>query len=197
MGKHHHKHRSKDGEVISPKRIPLSLMELLEEKVDEDKLLRGVELSEDDLFGSTIKQPELYWMAGRLYVQVIHKKARLELELDGIRSKIGLGLRDKRDDKGKRKYDTEGWIKAQVETNSKVQKIRKQLARAAKMEAACKQLLDTYRMRESMIRVVTLAGKISLHLQELELLRTNRKLAKAVMRIRQNWKNPADNNDDE
>jgi len=52
-------------------------------------------------------------------------------------------------------------------------------------------------MRESMIRVVTLAGKISLHLQELELLRTNRKLAKAVMRIRQNWKNPADNNDDE
>jgi hypothetical protein len=183
MSKHRHKEKTA---------TPLSLLELLEEQIDEDALLRGVELSEDDIIGAAMKQPELYWSCGRLYVQSVHKRASLEMRLEGLRSEIGLKLRAKRDDKGKRKIDTEGHVKAYIETTPEIRKLRKRINLAIKMETASKQLLEVYKMRKEIIQVIMFAGKISLHMHELELLKGNRKLARAVMKIRQNWKNPAD-----
>lgn len=179
-----HKHRSKQ-------KTPLTLLALLEEKIDEDILLNGVELAEEDLMRSTIKQPELFWLAGRLRVQLMHKRIKREFELEMARATIGMRTRQKRDDKGKREY-TEGHVKAAIELDRKVQHIRKRLDRDFVLEELGKQLLEAYRMRRDVIRIVTDAGKISLHMRELELLKGNRKLRKAVENIRQNWKNPLD-----
>lgn len=170
---------------------PLTLLQLLEEKIDENELLRGVELSEDDLIRSAIKQPELFWLAGRLRVQAMHKRAVRELELEGLRAKVGLRARNKQDEKGKRKF-TEGHVKVQVELDDHVHKLRRRLNKDLEFEEATRQLLDVYRMRRDIIRVVADAGKISLHMKELELLKGNRRLRRAVENIRQNWKNPED-----
>lgn len=181
---HHSRHHSKS-------QTPLSLMELLEEKIDENSLLRGIELSEDDLIGSAIKQPELFWLAGRLRVQSMHKRASHELELEAVSARVGVKARNSKDDKGKREF-TEGHVKARIELDPRVQRLRKKLNKDFEMEEATKQLLDVYRMRRDIIRVVADAGKISLHMKELELLKGNRRLHRAVENIRSNWKNPLD-----
>jgi hypothetical protein len=141
--------------------------------------------------GSAIKQPELFWMAGRLRVQAMHKRAIHELELEGLRAKVGVRARSKRDDKGRREF-TEGHVKSKIETDERVQKLRKKLLQDEELEEATKQLLDTYRMRRDIIRVIADAGRISLHMRELELLKGNRRLRRAVEGIRERWKNPLD-----
>jgi|SRR6185312_3859147 len=186
---------SKHSKHKHSERIPLSLLELLEEKIDEDKILRGVELSEDDLLNSAFKQPELYWMVGRLRVQAMSKRAKREMELESVRADVGLRLRHKQDDKGKRKF-TEPHVKAQTELDSRVVSARKKLMREIKFEEATKQLLDVYKQRKEIIQIVTFAGKISLHMRELELIKGNKRLRRAVENIRQNWKNPVDNDED-
>lgn len=181
MSKHRHS-RLKE-------KTPISLMELLEEDIDVGKLIKSIELSEDDLMNAAMRQPELFWNAGRLRVQLMHKRARREIELESARAKVSIRARSAKDDKGKREY-TEGHVKAKIELNSEVREIRKKLDKDFVLEELSKQLLEAYRMRRDIIRVITDAGRISLHMKELELMKGNRRLRRAVENIRNNWKNP-------
>lgn len=164
----------------------VTLLSLLEQKVDIGKLLAKVPLHEDELIEAALEQPKLILDSGRIRVQAFHKKTLLTARLLLRQSQAGLRLRRIRDTRGKKEF-TEGAVKERIELDSRVQTLRKKLDQALAEEELGKLLQDVFRQRSDSLRVITAAGKISVHAKELELLRKNRKLARVVTRIREKW----------
>jgi hypothetical protein len=164
----------------------ISLLQLLEEKVDIAKLIANVPLREEALIDAALEQPSLILNAGKVRVHAFHKRTILETRLKLVQSQAGLRLRRIRDGKGRKEF-TEGAVKERIELQPKVQKTRLRLDRALVEEEMGKLLQEVFRQRSDSIRVIVNAGKVSVHAKELELLRSNKKLAKAVARIRDRW----------
>lgn len=177
--------RANKGEVIPPK-TKVSLLALLEERVDIEKLLRKVPLSESELIEAALSQPKLILEAGKVRINAFHKRTMLETRLALREAQAGLRLRRIRDSGGKKEF-TEGAVKERIQLNPKVRKLRKSVDKSLAEEEMGKLLQEVFRQRSDSIRVIVNAGKVSVHAKELELLKGNRKLSKAVARIRDKW----------
>lgn len=163
-----------------------SLLELLEEKVDVNKLLNSIYLDEDLIIEALLEQPKLQFSAGRFRVQMMYRRSALETKLDLLRAKIALRHRRIRDAGGKKEY-TESAVRERVELDKRVQAIRKKLDLALATEELSKNLIEVFRSRSDAIRSIIQAGKVSIHNKELELLTHNRKLRRTVLTLRGHW----------
>lgn len=167
-------------------KVKVSLLSLLEEQVDVERLLNNVELREEQIIEAALAQPSLVMEAGKSRVQAFHKRAMLESKLKLVQAKAGLRLRRIREPGGKREF-TEGAVKERIELQPLVQKVRKRLDIAYSEEEMGKLLQEVFRTRSDAIRNIVNAGKVSVHAKELELLRSNKSLGRAVSRIRDKW----------
>lgn len=163
-----------------------TLLQLLEEKVDVNKLLNSVYLDEDQLIEAALAQPTLQFSAGRFRTQMMHKRIMLETRLDFIKSKEALKWRRIRDQGGKKEF-TEPAIKERVELAKRVQILRKKLDTALALEEMSKQLNDVFRTRSDSLRIIVNAGKVINHSKELELLQVNSKMRRSVIALRRSW----------
>lgn len=169
-----------------PKRIKVSVLELLEEKIDIAELLENIPLRESELIEAALAQPSLTMKAGTSRIQAFHKKTMLETRLKLTEAKAGLRLRRIRDGKGRKEF-TEGAVKERIQLQPKVQLIRKRLDTAYAEEELGKLLSEVIRTRSDAIRNIVNAGKVSVHAKELEILRSSKILGKSVQRIRDRW----------
>jgi hypothetical protein len=167
-------------------RIKVTLLDLLEQKVDIGKLLKKVQLREEELIEAALEQPKLILDAGKLRIFAFHKRTMLETRLKLYEAQSGLRLRRIRDSKGKKEF-SEGGVKERIQLQPKVMKTRNRLDTALAEEEMGKLLQEVFRQRSDSLRVIVNAGKVSVHAKELELLRANRKLGKVVSRIRDRW----------
>lgn len=161
-------------------------LQLLEEKVDVQKLLNSIYLDEDRLIDAALEQPTLMFSSGRFRVQMMHKRVMLETKLELLRAKVAIRYRRIRDGGGKKEF-TEGAIKERVELDKRVQVVRKKLDEATALEELSKNLIEVFRTRSDSLRIIVNAGKVSVHNKELELLQSNRKLRRSVAVLRRSW----------
>ena len=170
----------------------VSLLQLLDEKVDIGKLLAKVPLREEALIDAALEQPKLVLTAGTVRINAFHKKTLLETRLKLRESQAGLRLRRIRDSKGKKEY-SEGGVKERIQLQPMVRKVRRRLDKAFAEEEMGKLLQEVFRQRSNSIRIIVDAGKVSVHAKELEFLKSDKKLGKIVARIRDKW----EHNDEE
>lgn len=167
-------------------KTPISILDLLEQKVDIEKLLTNVQLREEQLIDAALEQPSLILDAGRLRIQAFHKRTMYETRLKLEEAKAGLRFRRIRDNGGRKEF-TEGAVKERIQLQPKVRVTRKRLDRALAEEEMGKLLAEVFRSRSDSIRNIVNAGKVSVHAKELEILRSSKKLGTAVARIRDKW----------
>jgi hypothetical protein len=168
------------------KRTKITILELLEQVVDVEQLIASVPLNEDQLIEAALQQPNLVLDAGKLRIQKFHKRTMLETRLSSAKADAGLRLRRIRDVGGRKEF-TEGAVKERIELNPKVRKLRQRIDLVAAEEEMGKLLQEVFRTRSDAIRNIVAAGKVSVHSKELQLLRTNKTLARAVANLRRSW----------
>ena len=173
-------------------KTPVSLLSLLEQKVNLDWLLSKVPLREEELIEAALEQPKLILASGMVRVNAFHKRTLYENRYSLYQAQAGLRLRRIRDAGGKKEF-TEGAVKERIQLQPKVQKVRRRLDKALAEEEMGKLLQEVFRQRSDSLRVIVNAGKVSVHAKELAMLRANKSLGKAVSRIRDKW----NKNDDE
>jgi hypothetical protein len=167
----------------------MSILQLLHQKVDVANLLASVYIDEDKLYDSALEQPNLTILAGQFRVQRMHIRIKLETKLKLVRSRAALRFRKVKDGQGRKEF-TEGAIKERVELDPNVRRLQRKLDRAIALEELSKNLAEVFRFtRNDALKIIVQAGKISLHAQELELLKGNKNLAKSVYKLRQDWRN--------
>lgn len=167
-------------------KIPVSLLDLLEEQVDIENLLSNVQLREEQLIEAALSQPSLMLEAGKARIQAFHKKTMYETRLKLYESQAGLRLRRIRDSGGKKEF-SEGAVKERIQLQPKVRLTRKRLDKVYVEEEMGKLLQEVFRSRSNAIRDIVNAGKVSVHAKELALLRTNKSLGRSVARLRDRW----------
>lgn len=159
-----------------------TLLMLLKEDVDVKQLVEKVAFNEAELISAAFEQPILTKAAHQLRVQCMHRRAALEQKINLRISMIGQKYRNVRNSKGRRE-NTEGAVKAYAEMQPSVIKLRKRLNIAYAREELAKGLIDVFRTRKDMIRVIVDAGRVSVQEKELALLTGNKKLRSAVRNL--------------
>src|ERR1700761_4004022 len=91
-------------------RTPVTILQLLEEKVNVDKLIRKIPLHEEMLVEAALENPSLSFEAGRFRIQKFHRKTQLETKHKLEMAKAGLALRRIRS-AGGRKEHSEGAVR--------------------------------------------------------------------------------------
>lgn len=177
------------------KKVKVSILELLEEKINIDRLLDNVAIREDQLIEALLMQPTLTKDAGIVRVQSFRKKTLYETRLKLSEAKAGLRLRRIRDVGGRKEF-TEGAVKERIQLEPIVQKTRKRLDNALVEEEMCKLLMEVFRTRGNALNNIIQAGKVSIHAKELEYLKANKVLSKGVQRLRDRWERGNDNGED-
>jgi hypothetical protein len=159
-----------------------TLLELISEQVDVAALVGKIPFEGSQLIEAALEQPKLHLEAGKLRVQCMHKRGALEAKLSLETSMLAQRRRSIRNPEGKRD-NTEGAVKAYVEMQPSVIKLRKLLNTAIAKEELSKQLVDVYRSRKDVIRIIVDSGKISLQAKELAMLKGSAKLRSAVRSV--------------
>lgn len=159
-------------------RLP-TLLELISEEVDISKLLSKITFSDNELIEAAMEQPSLLAEAIKLRVQCMHKRSVVDSKIALETSLLSQRFRRIRSPEGKRE-NTEGAVKAYVETQPIIIKLRKRLNRAFAEEELAKGLVDVYRTRKDVIRIIIDSGKISLQAQEIALLKGSSRLRSVV-----------------
>ena len=159
-----------------------TLLELISEKVDLAELIEKIPFDGSELIEAALEQPVLHKEAAKLRVQCMHRVKALESKLALKQSEIGQRYRRIRDPQGK-KTNTEGAVKAYIEQQPIIQKLRAKLNLAIVKEEMAKQLLDVYKSRKDVIRIIIDSGKISLQAKEIALLKGNEKLRSVVRHL--------------
>jgi hypothetical protein len=166
----------------------MSVLQLLNQKVDVDNLIQSVFINEDKLYESALEQPNLTILAGQFRVQRMHIRMKLETKLKLVRSRAALRFRRIKDGQGRKEF-TEGAIKERVEVDPVVRRLQKKLDRAIALEELAKNLAEVFRFtRNDALKIIVQAGKVSLHAKELEILKGNKNLAKSVYKLREGWR---------
>ena len=166
----------------------MSLLQLLHQKIDVNKLLDSIFINEDKLYEAALEQPDLMALAGRFRVQRMHVRVKLETQLDLQKARVGLRFRRIRDSGGRKEF-TEGAVKERIELDPAVRALQKRVNKAVALEEIAKNLVDVFRTRSDSLRIIVQAGKVSLHARELEILANNKKGIKIVNNLREAWRN--------
>ncbi|MGI4811903.1 MAG: hypothetical protein ACRYGG_00970, partial [Janthinobacterium lividum] len=120
------KSKSIKGEIVSSGRTRITVLDLLEEKVNLSNLLDSVYLEEERLIEAALEQPKLVLDAGKFRVQKFHKKTVYDTALKSAQADAGLRLRRIRDTGGKKEF-TEAAVKERIELDPQVKKLRRKL----------------------------------------------------------------------
>lgn len=159
-------------------RLP-TLLELVSQEVDVQALLDKISFGDNELIEAALEQAQLLGEAIKLRVQCMHKRSAVESRIALKTSLLSQRFRRIRNSDGKRE-NTEGAVKAYVETQPEIIKLRKRLNRAFAEEELAKGLVDVFRTRKDVIRIIVDSGKISLQAREIALLKGSSKLRSVV-----------------
>lgn len=170
--------------VHKPKRMSKlsTMLELISSNVDVEALVARVPFDEISIVQAAMEQPSLLLEANKLRVKCMHRRAALEQKINLKISMIGQKYRNVRSDKGRREH-TEGAVKAYAEMQPVVIKLRRKLNIAFAKEELAKGLVDVFRTRKDVIRIIVDAGKISMQAKEIALLTNNKKLRSVVRNL--------------
>lgn len=128
------------------------ILEFVEKPVDVRRLIERLSFDLDNFEDEGRKQPRLYLEAGRYHTQIVLRRARLELQTEALEAELGIGY--KKTVSTDKKPLTDKGVANRVQINPERLKAREKLALAEATEVWSKQLLEAYRQREQMLKMV-------------------------------------------
>jgi hypothetical protein len=129
------------------------LREFLDAEVQLKKLLVKLDFSDEDITRAAVETPSLYLSAGRFRVQKMRLRLKALHRLDIAAAEAGLRIRKEKDSKGKKLY-TEPQVKEKIVLSPEVRMKRKRLDRAYEEEEFGKLLVDAFRYRKDVVRMI-------------------------------------------
>ena len=159
-----------------------TLLELISEKVDVGLLVKKIAFDESQLIEAALEQSKVHFEASKLRVQCMHRRSVLESKIALETSLLSQRYRRIRSPEGKREH-TEGAVRAYVDSQPKILELRRKMNIAFAKEELSKQLVDVYRSRRDVIRIIIDSGKISLQAKEIALLKGSAKLRSVVSHL--------------
>lgn len=153
----------------------VTLLELISQEVNVGELVSKISFEENALIDAALEQSKLHFEASKLRVQCMHRRSALESKLALEMSILAQRYRRMPTPVGKREISS-GAVNALVETQPSIIALKQKLNRAISKEELSKQLVDVYRSRKDVLRIIIDSGKISIQARELAFLKTNGKL---------------------
>ena len=153
----------------------VTLLDLISQEVDVGQLVSKIAFEEHALIEAALEQSNLHFEAAKLRVQCLHRRSALESQLALETSILSQRYRNMPTPAGKREISG-GAVNALVESRPSIIALKKKLNRAISKEELAKQLVDVYRSRKDVIRIIIDSGKISMQARELAFLKNNGKL---------------------
>lgn len=129
------------------------LNDYLNQPVDLESLLSGLDFQDTEVATAAMAGPKLYAMACRLRIQKMRRRNRAEANLSLCESAQALKVRKKFEKTGDKL--TEGYLKDLVRSTPEYQKAARLMARAEEEEEAAKLLVRAYEMRRDACKVVS------------------------------------------
>lgn len=132
----------------------MDIEEYLSQPVDLKSLVDELQFNADDVEAAALRQPKLFLEASRYRVKKMRKKARRLIKVELIEADVAHRLRRASRNAERGEKMTESAISDAVKLDPKWKKEKLKLERAFEEEEFAKQLLETYRHRQSTIKVV-------------------------------------------
>ncbi len=168
--------------------------EELGRKVDLKHLLKRVEFTQEEIVDASVTQSKLYYDAGVLRVQCMHRKNAAEMELDLVRARISLIIRRKDEEalRNKQKGEkvekkTESYLKDLITRNEKYQEALAKYNRAVEEEALSKMLIEAFDMRMQGIKVVANVAGMELAVES-QMKKKQEEISMAEKRLRRHYR---------
>lgn len=130
------------------------ILSYIDRPVDLLKLVKNLTISEDNLEREARIQPKYYLEASRYKVQCMWQKQRLMAKFESLKAEKGLKLRKMKFGKGDGRV-TEKEIESRVIADEEVKKLRIRLERAFQLLEFAQQLVEAYRQRQSVLKVLS------------------------------------------
>jgi hypothetical protein len=129
-----------------------SLERLLDEPVDLAGLISGIDFEDEEILNASKVQGDLFLQASRLYIQKMRSRTMREARLKELTSIHSLRIRERLQENGGRV--TEGHVTAKLDRRPTIKKAKQRLERAKLHEEFCKLLLEAFRMRRDVLKIV-------------------------------------------
>lgn len=128
------------------------ILEFVQKPVEVRGLMKRLSFDLDNFELEGKQQARLYLEAGRYHTQAVLRRARLELRTEALEADLGIQYKSKvTKDK---KPLTDKAVSNRVQTNPDRIAAREKLALAEATEVWSKQLLEAFRQREQMLKMV-------------------------------------------
>lgn len=168
----HHKHHHRD-----------ELEEYLNRRVDIPRLIRKIDITDEDPVSAAAEQPSLFLEVARYRVQLMRNRTQVGLESKKLRAKAKIHAREKKKRHGN--AFTEKSIDDHIEMIPEIRKMEREFEKKFRHEEFAKLFLDAYRMREKAVKVIIDARRYEADTyardeKEKEGERMTRKIAKEV-----------------
>jgi hypothetical protein len=124
----------------------------LEEPVDLQELIGGIDFEDEEILNASKAQGNLFLQASRLYIQKMRLRTSREAKLKEVTSIHSLRIRNRLQESGARV--TEGHVTAKLEQLPRIKRAKERLERAKLHEEFCKLLLEAFRMRRDVLKIV-------------------------------------------
>src|SRR6201998_4153590 len=131
----------------------MDLDELIGKPVDLKQLVAKLDFTDEAVEAAALEHPRLFLRAARYRVQKMRDRVEAGLAYETRIAKLSAKLQSKKDEKGKRTM-TEGAVKARVQLDSKIHKLRRKMEMSFVYEKFAELLVETYRKREFAIKVI-------------------------------------------
>lgn len=131
-----------------------ALLVFLKQQANIDQLLTSLQFTEHTVLQAASEQPQLFLYAIRARVQTRQQLLRAESHRDEVEARVGRNYREYEESQDKKGRVTDKAVATAVDLSEEVQEARKQVRIAAAKEDAAFLLLEAYRHRRDMIRVV-------------------------------------------
>ena len=156
----------------------------LSKPVDLKDLIKQIDFTDEAVEQAALDQPKLFKRASRYHVQVMRHRVEASLAYEMEVARLSSRYQQRKDEKGKRTL-TEGAVKAKVQLDHRIQKLRKRMELSLVYEKFAALLIETLRKREFAIKVIKDAqfaegAKAILLMKEEGAKKMSRKLQKEV-----------------
>lgn len=116
------------------------------------RLIELLAVVDEDILAEAIRQPTLMVQASRYRVAKMRDRAQAIARLDAARAELALKIRNKKDAAGRKM--TEGALKERLELSPTIRRLREESDRAYEGEELAKLILESFRQRNSAIKIV-------------------------------------------
>lgn len=129
------------------------LDDYLDRTVDLKKLIRRIDFTDESVEDAALEHPKLFLRATRFRVQKMRDRVEAELAYEARMANLSAKYQQRTDDKGKRKL-TEGAVKAKVQLDPKIGRLKRTMEMSLVYEKFSELLIETYRKREFAIKII-------------------------------------------